>query len=59
MKPTAFLKKMDNDRYIQIPKFVNDVLGLSAEDLFEVFIDEENSSIIFKKVQDKEIYYRK
>lgn len=59
MKPTAFLKKMDNDRYIQIPKFVNDVLGLSTEDLFEVFIDEENSSIIFKKVQDKEIYYRK
>lgn len=59
MKPTAFLKKMDNDRYIQIPKVVNDVLGLSAEDLFEVFIDEENFSIIFKKVQDKEIYYRK
>lgn len=59
MKPTAFLKKMDNDRYIQIPKFVNDVLNLSTDDLFEVFIDEEDSSIIFKKVQDKEIYYRK
>lgn len=59
MKPTAFLKKMTEDRYIQIPKFVNDALGLSAEDLFEVFIDEETSSIIFKKVQDKEIYYRK
>jgi hypothetical protein len=34
-------------------------LSLSAEDLFEVFIDEETSSIIFKKVPDKEIYYRK
>ena len=59
MKPTPFLKKMDKDRFIQVPQFICNELNLSENDVFEIFINEDESSIIFKKIGNEEINYRK
>lgn len=57
MKPTAFLKKIDKDRFIQVPKFIYDELHLSENDIFEIFIDDDEGSILFKKVNTDEIIH--
>lgn len=52
MKPTSILRKLEKDGILQIPKVIRDKLNLHENDVFEIYFDEDTSSVEFRKIQN-------
>lgn len=50
MRQTGVVRRLDDIGRIFIPKTIRKELGFDENDEFEVFVDEDESSVTFKKV---------